>query len=599
MSTGIRLLLLLNISTVEYVEVEVGAAVSVGELGDEIALLAAQLDAGTHRLLTCIRQFDGSEEWHHQGAQSCAHWLTWRIGLDPATAREKVRVARAPGQLPVLDAALAAGRISYAKVRAITRVATPETKERLVEMAAFATGAQLERICRRYRGLRGQFMREEAERTGERAGDGVDTERMIFLRNLANGMVRLEATLQPDEADLVMKAIDKARDELRRVSLGGAQSLDPSARAGAKEAREGAGHGRGEDGSCGSSPGWGIAAGPEPGEVEEGGRVEGDGASAETPAVAVSAGAVSAGAPAAGAGSSVTAGERGAVAIGARTSEPAAAELRLPLPGRADALLFMAEASLKGRLAEAGMPGASSAGEVVEGASPEPRRPDFGGDRYRILIHLSESLVGPDAHWDAFLEDGTLLSAEAFRRVSCDGGLVPVVVTSQPTNQTSEAGGVLDVDVDVGRQSRAIPAALRRALWLRDAGCRFPGCANRRFIHGHHLRHWVTGGETSLQNLALLCSFHHRLVHEGGFRVRRDLESGALEWFDPRGRPIPAVPSRGLAADQTPSLLALGERGIALSLDANINACGWDGDPLDYEAIFDALVCVDPLFASA
>jgi HNH endonuclease len=176
---------------------------------------------------------------------------------------------------------------------------------------------------------------------------------------------------------------------------------------------------------------------------------------------------------------------------------------------------------------------------------------------------------------------------------------VPAVVTSRPIGETSEAEGVLDVDVDVGRQSRAIPAALRRALWLRDAGCRFPGCANRRFIHGHHLRHWAHGGETSLQNLALLCSFHHRLVHEGAFRVRRDPESGALEWFDPRGRPIPNVPSPGLAVDQAPSLHALGERGVALPLDGNVNACGWDGNPVYYDAVFDALVSVDPLFASA
>jgi hypothetical protein len=204
--------------------------------------------------------------------------------------------------------------------------------------------------------------------------------------------------------------------------------------------------------------------------------------------------------------------------------------------------------------------------------------------------------VGPPGSWDAFLEDGTLLSAEAFRRVSCDGGLAPAVVTSQPTSEAScEAGGVLDV----GRQSRAIPAALRRALWLRDAGCRFPGCANRHFIHGHHIRHWANGGETSLQNLALLCSFHHGLVHEGGFRLCRDPESGALEWFDPRGRPIPHVPSPGLAPGQTPSLLALGERGVALPLVANVNACGWDGDPVDYESVFDVLTCVDPLFASA
>jgi len=259
----------------------------------------------------------------------------------------------------------------------------------------------------------------------------------------------------------------------------------------------------------------------------------------------------------------------------------------------------MAESSLKGHLEEhiesPGRPGASGPGEVVEGSPPEPTRPGWAGDRYRIVIHLSESLLGPDAHWDDFLEDGTLLSAEAFRRVSCDGGLVPAIMTSQPTGEASVVGDVLDI----GRQSRAIPAALRRALWLRDAGCRFPGCTNRRFIHGHHVRHWANGGETSLQNLALLCSFHHRLVHEGGFRVRRDPESGGVEWSDPRGRSIPNVPSPGLAADQTPSLVGRGERGVALPLDPNVNACGWDGDPVDYEAVFDTLVCVDPLFASA
>jgi hypothetical protein len=69
---------------------------TVEELGQEIAELAVHLDAATHRLLECIRQFDADCGWETQGAVSCAHWLSWRIGLDPATAREKVRVARAP-----------------------------------------------------------------------------------------------------------------------------------------------------------------------------------------------------------------------------------------------------------------------------------------------------------------------------------------------------------------------------------------------------------------------------------------------------------------------------------------------------------------------
>src|SRR5262249_44705575 len=93
-------------------------------LADELAVLAAQVDVGTHRLLTCIRRFDESEEWGHQGARTCADWLAWRIGLAPGAAREKVRVARALGKFPAIDQAMAAGRLSYAKVRALTRVAT-------------------------------------------------------------------------------------------------------------------------------------------------------------------------------------------------------------------------------------------------------------------------------------------------------------------------------------------------------------------------------------------------------------------------------------------------------------------------------------------
>src|SRR5215468_3350243 len=100
-------------------------------LGDEIALLSAHLDAATARLLTLIREFDARGGWGN-GFQSCAHWLSWRIGLDLGAARERVRVARALGALPLLRQALARGELSYAKVRALTRVATPETEERLV-----------------------------------------------------------------------------------------------------------------------------------------------------------------------------------------------------------------------------------------------------------------------------------------------------------------------------------------------------------------------------------------------------------------------------------------------------------------------------------
>ena len=94
--------------------------------------------------------------------------------------------------------------------------------------------------------------------------------------------------------------------------------------------------------------------------------------------------------------------------------------------------------------------------------------------------------------------------------------------------------------LDVGRRTRTISPALRRALLHRDRDCRFPGCG-LRFCQGHHLRHWAHGGPTTLDNLALLCRLHHRAVHEEGYQVEREAD-GALQFRRPDGRPIPEVP---------------------------------------------------------
>src|SRR2546422_7548149 len=119
-------------------------------LGDQIAELAAHLEAATARLLDLIREFDAREGWN-SGFRSCAAWLCWRVGLDPGAARERVRVARALGTLPLLARALAHGELSYAKVRALTRVATPETDEQLLAMGRAGTAEHVERIVRGWR----------------------------------------------------------------------------------------------------------------------------------------------------------------------------------------------------------------------------------------------------------------------------------------------------------------------------------------------------------------------------------------------------------------------------------------------------------------
>jgi hypothetical protein len=171
-------------------------------VGDEIAELCAHLDAATHRLLVLIRQFDEAGGWADQGALSCAHWISWRVGLELGAAREHVRVARALADLPLVGDALRQGQVSYSKVRALTRVATAATEASLLEMARSSTASQLERICRGYR----RAIRNAA---GERPEDEVER-RWVRERETETGLVRFEVQLRPDEAAVVRRALEAA-----------------------------------------------------------------------------------------------------------------------------------------------------------------------------------------------------------------------------------------------------------------------------------------------------------------------------------------------------------------------------------------------------
>src|SRR2546430_575659 len=138
-------------------------------LGDEIAELSAHLDAATARLLELIREFDTREGWN-TGFSSCAAWLAWRVGFAPGAAREHVRVARALGTLPRLSHALARGELSYAKVRELTRVATPETEERLLAVGRAGPADHVERIGR---GLRPMVRTAQVPADADQPGQSV------------------------------------------------------------------------------------------------------------------------------------------------------------------------------------------------------------------------------------------------------------------------------------------------------------------------------------------------------------------------------------------------------------------------------------------
>jgi hypothetical protein len=175
---------------------------------------------------------------------------------------------------------------------------------------------------------------------------------------------------------------------------------------------------------------------------------------------------------------------------------------------QADALVAIAKTYLEGGATESGAEASTNA------------------DRYQLTLHVDEAaLHGGDGRADAPLE--------TVKRIACDSSLVVVTEDERGT------------PVSVSRKQRTVSTPLRRALWARDRHCTFPGCHRTKWVDAHHVRHWIDGGETSAENLVLLCSYHHRLLHEGGYRIRRDYQ-GESYFVRADGR---AIPRCGYRAD--------------------------------------------------
>src|SRR5881296_2841884 len=183
----------------------------LNRLGDEIAELSVHLDAATARLLDLIREFDARGGWGN-GFRSCAEWLSWRVGLDLGAARERVRVSRALETLPLLAGALSRGELSYAKVRALTRVATPETEDRLLAVGRAGTACHVERIVRGWRRVDGLAeARETALRHSGRA---------LHVYEDEDGMVVIRGRFTPEAGAVLMQALAAARETLYQRTRG-------------------------------------------------------------------------------------------------------------------------------------------------------------------------------------------------------------------------------------------------------------------------------------------------------------------------------------------------------------------------------------------
>ena len=475
------------------------------ELAAAVATLAAHIHAATWRLLTLIAELDRRGVWAEQGALTCAHWLGWACGIDPHTAREKVRVARALEGLPRLSAAAARGELGYSKLRALTRIATTENEADLLNIGLYGTAQHVERFVRLYR-------RAERAQEAERA-DVQHKDRELKYWYEDDGTLVLHGRFPPETGARILRALDAAME----------------AHAAEQPASEWNNEGRAPDVPDGTSSGV-EAAGQAP---ACSGMGRGDGAGVPR-------------------GTSPDAMEAPA---GGWSPEPmqyssphVPGETYLQRPShtvrRADALAWMAE-----RMFEEG------------------EAPALSSQCHEVVVHVDAEVLTRGTAGRCEIEHHTAIAAETARRLCCDGGIVATV------------DGPRGEPLSVGRRTRSIPPALRRALMSRDRGCRFPGCPSTHHLHGHHVRHWAEGGETTLDNLVLLCPVHHRLVHEGGFDVRR-LDDGALRFTDPNGNPV-RVPAPREAS--SPDTVAARNDALGLAISSETAKAHWHGERIDYD----------------
>ena len=385
------------------------ALISIEALDYEIASLSARLMAQEYELLVLIRTFDERGGWLKWGSANCAEWLHWRCDLSVSTAREKVRVAHALKALPAISKSFADGRLSYSKVRALTRVANHLNEQELLDFALNVSAAIVEQRCQQIRNV---------------AVDAVDVARRAYerrsvsaFRNGVTGTMTLSIEIPLEDGELVLSALDKVPEE----------------------------------------------------------------------------------------------------------SEDAADSSTIYRTRQADALVTLCKTALAGEHS-CGNGQRRSSGALRGGLeqSAKSQRRVSTADQYQVILHTDRSALTDEPAADARSD----LPVETARRLTCDGSVVSL---------TSHNGK----PVDIGRKHRTVPTALKRALWARDKHCRFPGCSRTRFVDAHHVEHWARGGETNLDNLMLLCSHHHRLVHEGGFQIFVDCD-GCRSFRRPDGRAVPA-----------------------------------------------------------
>jgi hypothetical protein len=371
----------------------------------KICAAAAEASRSQYVLLELVGEFDAVGAIRYwTDFKSLAHWLSWCCSMTPGVAREHVRVAKALRKMPTTASLFKEGRLSYSKVREVTRVVDVVDEQRLAELALTATASQLARMISGFRSADGRRINQQ-------------TKRNVSWHERDDGMIDFRARLPKEEAAQLIAALEAARD----------QFVPPPA-----------------------------------------------------------------------------------------TADPCNEQTEPATPGvgtysNVDALLDVARGFLT--------------------AAPGDRS---GEDRAMVVVHVSaENLTGgvpagtsQPAEAKCHIQGVGSVEAATAQKLACDNPLLGAVVDRHRTV------------LALGRTRRLVSQAQRRALMIRDGMCQYPGCPSIRHLKAHHRVPWSAGGRTDLNNLILLCQWHHTVVHEGGVSITADGDGWLFT--KPDGQPCPA-----------------------------------------------------------
>jgi hypothetical protein len=429
---------------------------STAKVESELVELAGHLAAGTCRFLQLLAEFDQRDGWAGPGLRSCAHWLNWRVGLSLRTARDHLRVAHALRTLPATTAAFAAGRLSYSKVRALTRIATPATEDGLLTVALHGTTSQLESLVQATRAAT-----DPRPATARRA---------LHTSRAADGSLLVRLRIPADRGEELMTAID---------ALVAQQQAPPLEQ------------------QCRREPGGGEPGATEtyPGEVPD----------------------------------------------------PRATR-------RLDVLL-----DLVGGAAVVERPTSL----VVHVRIDDPADLTDGTDGTDPPAPTALAAL-PDDRPAAWIDGGPPVPRSVAERLTCTAAVQALLVDRRGN------------PLYLGRTSRSVSRRQLRALCVRDRGrCVFPGCTTTMHLDAHHVRWWRRGGRTDLDNLALICRFHHTLLHDHRYRMT-PTGSGHFVFARPDGTPIP---NAGDPTAGTPAAL------VTAGIDDRTITPQWFGERLDRDHV--------------